>query len=56
MKEDHAQRRGAEAAIGCAVLDMLAEAHVFGGFFSISVEDDGGFLLQLLQFDEEGDE
>jgi hypothetical protein len=52
MIEDNHQRSGAEAAIGCAVLDMLAEAHVFNGFFSISVEDDGGFLLQLLEFEE----
>jgi hypothetical protein len=46
---EHSQRETAETAVGCAVFDMLAQAHLFEGFFHISVEDDGGFLLQLLE-------
>jgi hypothetical protein len=46
---DNSQRETAETAVGCAIFDMLAEAHLFEGFFHISVEDDGGFLLQLLE-------
>jgi hypothetical protein len=38
----------AEEGIGTAILDILAEVHLFAGVFYISTDDDGGFSIQLL--------
>ena len=43
--EDCSIRDTAEQAIGCAVLDMLAEEDSISGFFTIQLLDDKKFSL-----------
>ena len=45
MPDGH--RATAEQAIGCAVLDMLAEDGTDSGLFTIALQDDRHFALEL---------
>ena len=47
-EENEIHMNSAEEGIGTAILDMLAQEHAFSGMFFVSVDDDGGFSIQLL--------
>ena len=56
MSDDNEIHMGsAEEGIGTAILDMLAQEHCFNGVFFVSVDDDGGFSIQMLDVETNDD-
>ena len=53
MTDTEIHMDSAEEGIGTAILDMLAQEHLFSGVFYVSTDDDGGFTIQLLEMSEE---
>jgi hypothetical protein len=55
-KSNEIHVESAETGIGMAILDMLAQEHIFSGVFFVGTDDDGGFTVEMLDIPYLGEE